>query len=383
MWASCLLLLPALVWVGAVEWVKVRGIQTIEYEPVWMLKHALRDSHPAETDAALAELTRRLGIGKLSDDQIDSVAEIALAVQSDYVHTWIPAWGAFIEDAHNRGNLQTKRWEDYLRGGAFFRLSARAIVGRGDPLPLSMLGPMFRYGPGTHLATRYSGSVTIDGHEPLPITECVDPFLDLLVDISSSGFASLGNGRHVVHLDLALTKRVVDSAGNITYVPVTSVPVETSWELVDKAPEIVCVVGDADRAAMLSSVKLGTVRWGVGNILTVPLEVTRAPVDVMFDVVVRADGLEWNLGTVEAIGQGDSCRVECAANGFTATQVDVVLRPNPRAAKCTVSIKRIWGEEIVFSDVPVFAGGRTKDDPPRALDEEIREELRRLNQRRR
>ena len=39
---------------------------------------------------------------------------------------------------------------------------------------------------------------------------------------------------------------------------------------------------------------------------------------------------------------------------LAAERVDVILRPNPAVARKTVDIDRIWGEEIIFHNVPVY-----------------------------
>jgi hypothetical protein len=368
-WMSCALLVPGLIWTGGVGWIKFRDIATIQYEPVWMLRRAASGRLPIDRDAALVELTRRLEIGKLSKDQIDGIAVLALGAQSDFTQPWVPAWGTFVEEAHQRNALTNQRWESYMRQGVHFEIEARKIVGRGDVLPLRVIGPEFRYGVRARFWW-YEATIKIGNGETFKIGDLYGMNLrpdakDLVFDSLLAPFTSTVNGQQHTRLDIAFSMQIGESAtGDAFYTLDTSIPVETSWKFADKAPDVILDVPVADRAAMLASVKLGRVSWWQsGSMVSVPVKMKYPPLNGAFDIIIQADGTEWNLGSFTARkGAVTAFRAERWANNFSAKRIDVILRPSVRAAKWTADLTRIWGEEIVFRDVPVTTSRDTTDD---------------------
>jgi len=122
--------------------------------------------------------------------------------------------------------------------------------------------------------------------------------------------------------------------------------------------------------------------------LEVSAAVKKLPVPVAFDVYCRADGREWLLGTIDSSeGEQGSATNRFITSSFTVMingmtrsgarsstdarrsvsgsapglgqdvrRVEVVLRPNAKAAGETVDLDRFYDGEIVIPDVPVVPG---------------------------
>lgn len=84
--------------------------------------------------------------------------------------------------------------------------------------------------------------------------------------------------------------------------------------------------------------------------------VQESPIDLAFDVFLRADDREWQVGQIdsEIAHPWDIPRFLGSADGLEAHRVDVILRPSRAAARRTMSITRIWDGEIVLEGVRVW-----------------------------
>lgn len=104
-------------WLGAVGWGTARGVKWDRHKPVWLLSREAQAGRSDVRDAALAELRRRVEGGGLSNQQMLSLAERALARQADPNKTWSPGWGLLIEAVHDQGKLGPENWRRYVRQG--------------------------------------------------------------------------------------------------------------------------------------------------------------------------------------------------------------------------------------------------------------------------
>ena len=111
--AGVLLLLLFLTAAGLAGWARARGIDPTPYKPAWWLRHDL-DAGPALQAKALAELTARVGAGRLATSAAAAVADRALHAQAAET-PWNPAWGTYVEAAHAAGQLDRARWARYGR----------------------------------------------------------------------------------------------------------------------------------------------------------------------------------------------------------------------------------------------------------------------------
>jgi hypothetical protein len=94
--------------------------------------------------------------------------------------------------------------------------------------------------------------------------------------------------------------------------------------------------------------------WGWDDCVAIAFHIDKPPVDLEFDVILRAAGTEWPIGSFAvSSGQRFVGRIERVLIGFAARDADVVLKPSPETALYTIDMERIWGDEVVFPHIHV------------------------------
>ena len=113
--------------------------------------HKANSRNPAARDAALIELARRIGDGRLPRDRRDALVNRALELQADQSRPWTPGWGTIVEAAHDTGGLAAEQWQRYMVQALTLVLEPmQSPVRRCDPL-------FFRLRPGADRV----GAVTV------------------------------------------------------------------------------------------------------------------------------------------------------------------------------------------------------------------------------
>src|SRR4051794_15986477 len=88
-------LVSAVVLTG-IGWVQVRGVDLQRHKPVWWLEREAGSAGANTRDAALAELIRRIALGKpgqVNDQQLARLIDRAMSHQADTSQPWVPGWG--------------------------------------------------------------------------------------------------------------------------------------------------------------------------------------------------------------------------------------------------------------------------------------------------
>jgi hypothetical protein len=131
------------------------------------------------------------------------------------------------------------------------------------------------------------------------------------------------------------------------------------WQLVAADAETLKLIDDDTfRAAVEqgTQVKFLGDRSGSGRTeyLSLDLQFHRLPLPLAHTVILRSPGgREWKFATVTP-GRGDmGYSTGGMASDLTAKTVDVIFRPDPRAARNTVDITELWNREFVIKNVPV------------------------------
>ena len=131
--------LLSVVVLSGMGWTSVRGVDVQRHKPVWWLAREAGSRQPGTRDAAVAELVRRISLGKpgnITDEQLTPLLNRALAHQADTSQPWVPGWGLLIEAAHDADRLSEDRWDLYRVQGLALRLRVREVIRRGDPIPI-------------------------------------------------------------------------------------------------------------------------------------------------------------------------------------------------------------------------------------------------------
>ena len=107
-------LILSLGWSGWDGWRRARGVDWNPHKPVWWLVREANGRDAAARDAALTELTKRIGAGRLTHGQEEALVNRVLEIQADLSKTWLPAWGTLVEAAHDTGGLSPAKWQRYV-----------------------------------------------------------------------------------------------------------------------------------------------------------------------------------------------------------------------------------------------------------------------------
>jgi hypothetical protein len=377
LWAGGILLLLGVTWAGLAAVVAARGVNLNEYKPVGWLLRDLESANPGTRDSATLELRSRFADGRLSDAQIARMTTRALDLQGDRSKPWSPGWGDLIESARAAGKLPDAAWARYARQAPVMGIEVRPRVRRGDPLPYWVVNAPARVGVNSRLVVRQDSRqrrVTVSGLElPGDRTGSYGTSTGLL----SAGGTSKSGGR----VDPApLLDRLTD--GPQTLRVVATMQVFDSWPAEDNArpplataeldvtvpwtldppdaPAVRVIRDDSLRPAVERALAVEHARFTPGNYpyLDLSVNVRGVPVGISYQVAVReaADGREFSAGGL-ACPKGTTSHtwgMNVQLNGAAAPDVvDVIFRPDVKAAAGTTDTFEVWDGEVVVKGVKV------------------------------
>jgi hypothetical protein len=333
------------------------------YKPVWWLAREVKSPDAPTRDAALMEFTSRLGAGKLSQSQIDSIAELGLAFQADRSKTWVPAWGDWLEAVQAKGMLSSERSQRYLEQALVLDFKIRSEIRRGDRLPYQMNHKNARLGSRTSLYSNYE-TVTCE----IDSKKIQDSFVTGGFGFSTFGSGGIGSsidmkrvmpdlpdGRHEIRATIEMKVSRTHNSASFASIKrvltgkfVTHPPTETTVTLV-RDPALRTKV---EKALTVSQASFA--RWSPSQ-LSVTVNIDGPPVGVGFDVSAIADGKTFKLGSFACpagvCAHGWGFGVD--AKGFTGGTIDVILKPSVDAAMASTDTFEIWDGEVVMRDVKV------------------------------
>lgn len=364
---GCVLLLLGLGSAGAIMWAAGSSTNWQARKPVWWLIRETKDLDVRTRDAALAELSTRLGAGKLTDPQIDALCDQGLAVQGDANAPWSTAWGDLLETARTMNKLSDDRWQKYARQAPAFVLDVRPEVRKGDRIYHWLRNGKSRVGSRTRLYVEADKPIWQIGPIRSNRAWGITPGGQLSangsgasgtgLETKSGEFKDVPPGKYPVKYTTTL--KIVDGNGPSAPI-VTTAPLEltATVKLLPADQPTVRVINDpalgSQVAAALSVTDAGYARWSKKH-LNVSVNVNNPPVGVGFDIYARIDGKETKLSSFAApagkrnSGWGAGGDVE----NLTASRMDVVLRPSTQAATNTTNVFEIWDGEVVISDVAI------------------------------
>ena len=359
-------------------------------KPLSLLRREAVGADVVRKQKAQSEILKRLVADRLTQGQIDSLADQGLALQADANATWDAWWGDFIEWGWRRSRISRTRFEKYLHSAidaaAYLRvrrsvhpdvrtridvmlrppragshgISTLEVHCRGDAL----------LADGEKLSDVLRGSALGLGYRPLSADSSV---------ISTSSALPLKPGLHTITMQVEF---MFSNAGAATSLGTSSEndywSISTSREieapveiLADAASGVTLLPNDAETERLKAAITptLAVRTWFTPRPSLVAFVAFQYPrVNVAFDVIVRdvATGREINLGGVWA-AQGDQHILapwvevnDEIAWVLDASSVEIILRPSVAAAESTWNLYEIWDGELRYPRVTVeqSAGNR-------------------------
>jgi hypothetical protein len=352
---------------GNVDWYTLK--------PTGYVLDDLTSTNSIQSDRAWRELTRRQKNGaKLSPRHHDRLTEIALAEQAatkpgtSRVRELIEWLG----DETLAGRLSDAQKQRFLEQTIRLTLTVRPTVIEGDYAPYRVShegrGPTGDIMKWWNRIDRISASV--DGGPPFE-QGTGGSFAGVGSGGSVGGAVPVkGIGRH----ELKVTVRIEVWSGPQAAIPSTDtntlqhsrditlkgtleiVPDAAAHRIQHQAPD------PAAEAALRAALKPDKFEYETTprRALSGIFDLKSLPVDISFEVAARVGEKEYSLGTVTyAAGGTTQYYVRGDYDGPSApTTIDLVLRPDEKAARRTVDLVRIWDGTLEFKSVPVQAAKR-------------------------
>lgn len=357
---------------GVKGWAWASGFDWNTIKPDWWLRADLGRG-PAAEDAALKELTSRLGAGSLGPATAAAVGEEALARQQDPAAAWSEPWGVWLEAYRVRGGMTKEQAAAYARAAMAVRIDGRPNVSQGGMWypritvsggrVASMTGLSFHMEPvWSELdGTRQRRSPAEMGGG-LGKSQAASTTHPVRVDEPPGTHTYKARWRFGVHADAGPESEELVAWEEEFTLTVEALPRGT--------PLVALVADESLRAAMEKAVRADSLRWtkqADGSVqANGTMFIAQPPAPFAFEVFWRvpdpgAPGgfREVKVGAMHGpAGSGSSgfgYAKELPAV-FDRDRVDVVLRPSVPHAETSVGLTEIWDGEIVIRDVPVAGG---------------------------
>lgn len=411
-------LLPMLTF-GALAFGIAAGANINQYKPARLL---IWESRRVAGPEHIKELLARYNASSLSDEDIRHGVDAGLDRQGDPARAWHPEWGDFIEAAHGDDKIDDELFRRYLNQTAVFELESRPAVAQGDPIPILIKLKESRTGT----TSQIHGMLSLDQARAGPITlrtfngHSRRSALAVITDWSQSlgeqgpmlGWFQLGSnanifsgggnqaarlmldsvyqgespapldtGPHAFEVAVKFEAQVInynnpwmpgrkpDNARKLTLAGRVQVtPPDTGVNVVQRDAQI----AEQLREALAPSQVVVMNFSGTDNSYAHAQFMTgKLPVGIAFDVLLKADGKTWRMGSLVSGRSADvenfsgynvdddsiQRTVQGEIGEFAGDTVTVVLKPRPELAARTVDMDSVYNDEIVFEEVSVMRQG--------------------------
>ena len=345
--------------VGLVGWGVAAGFDWNTIKPAWMLLDEAESGRAGASDRALAELSARVGDGRLAGRAADRVIERALAMQGDESSAWTRAWGDLLGRAWGAGLLSDAQVARFVTQAFVADFTVRERVHAGGQVPV-WLEVRSRAGSGD---LGVMGTAVFDA---MSVGESVgDGTFRFSFMLPGSGSSS-GMGGTAMTLAEAVGPGVYDARLPVRVefvergrpdVVIGAIEHEYVRRLEVVAPDepLVTMVTDATLLDGVSGELTAILTEGPRR-RHIALDVGRLPIAIAGEVVLLAGGEEVELGTVS---RGADNPVRYRMTFGVASDVDlggavVEIRPSSEVALRTTDLVEIWGETI---ELPITREG--------------------------
>ncbi len=368
---AIVLLVGLLGWRG---WVWASEVDWLPYYPVSWVMDDYVNGVGGKSGAALRELQRRVNDPETSQEQIDWLADLALAAQADRSKPWDPNLVKLVAAIATNERLSPDRIERLITQSVRLELEMKPVLRRGAAISLSrqlsfdrlpwevtIVGPLtvepVMLGPaelieGRTTSDRWTGG-GYSASRRMP--EMDDEVKSSTARTGVRGTAQL-MGRNDTPLgepvDIAVTRSI-------------DVKIAAADATVDEF-----MVVDAERDTMRAAVDARFRRGRAGE-LRLEVWTGKLPVAVAMEVVVVYGVREQVVGTIR-VEKGGRPRWHALWRQLPDEWrgvADIHLRPAQEAADSARTLGQYWGEPIVLSGIEIDK----PYSPPFVLDETIRE----------
>ncbi|HVT82878.1 MAG TPA: hypothetical protein VHM90_19725, partial [Phycisphaerae bacterium] len=145
-----LVLMPVAAIGATLLYVSAAHVNMIRYEPYFMLRRDFEHAAPAGSDAALAEICRRMDAGALKEADLSPLVEEILGWQADPGHGWELRWGNLIEECAARSMVSKGQWERYLAHAVGVRFLTNAKLHQGTNADVAVQVQSLRFDSSVH-----------------------------------------------------------------------------------------------------------------------------------------------------------------------------------------------------------------------------------------
>lgn len=359
----------------------------ITWMPDWVLAEMVDSPNAVRADLAMRELLQRMATSTLSATSARAAINSALDAQADMTRPWNPRIGTFVETLRGAGLVDDALWSRYAQQSVVLQAWVRPRIEVGRSIPWAK-GHVIRVGTGAWAAASGNKPASL-GLEIL----CLDSLVN--GNIVELGFAGVGSstsamksqdggiaGSSVLNVPgLGLGPVRVELRFRVTIF--TSINFKTTFEPGDVLAtweetiglDAEVVPAGTDSIRGISSLALNErMRRSIScepfEVATDSREraVVRGGLYADLPPAVGAFRVEATLrhadGSVEALPRarftirpGRRTSVAIAGTPTKAltpgASVSLTLKPDFDAAKNTVDLTEIWGEEIVIENVPI------------------------------
>jgi hypothetical protein len=346
---------------------RLRGIDTLRYQPTWMVRNAANSTDAALADRAYTELLRRIKAGAAHTADIAPLVDHTLEIQADATKPWRPSMGDFVEQAWLANAVDNDPWKRYLSQmlQSSLDLQFRDVVSRTGSFARSLTTHPPR---GGSVKKRFTPSVLIQFDCDYPNGVALNSSQINPASMSySTGYESakriverLPSGAHTLRATFSAAVSAVDDPQSRTVD--VQFAIDRPWTLTD-GPSAVPFDDPARADEIRRCVKIEfSTRYGRLGPMPV-ITVKSPPCPVAWDVQIATPGATKDDDGFSRPTPHVTCvpGQTATANMFfssvrlppDAQTVTITLTPSRTAAEQSIALKSYWNGSLVFKDMPV------------------------------
>lgn len=356
--------------IAVTAWTASSSFDWNTIKPVWWLAMDGESANQSSATAALQELLRRQSNKSLSQSQVNALVDRALAYQADTTKPWYSQWGDLLEAAQQTGNVPAAKWKQYLEQGAkgVWKLVLRPKVRRGDVIAYRIERRAARVGSngriwasaksdkmriviaGIHRNSTMGFGGALSAHD--------GGWTGGSIGLDPEEWDQLSDGPQMIEVICTLELFEDSTKQNAPPLTQRAETLTDTVTIVDaQTPTASMQTDPVLRSAVEQALRVQFLEYGMQSNLQymdAEFEIDKPPIGIAFDIILQADGQEWSIGSISQPKDGKTTyHTGREVEDFDVDKVDVILRPSLEAATRTVDVFEIWGEDVVYKDVPV------------------------------